>query len=468
MAQPGPSNYTVTESESLPNSSVEPPRVSAFEFTRSPGSAYYYSSTKSAEAWAPAYPQTKVDSLPLGDIPEERKPGDTETLAKDGTGTSSQQDESFNGEKSRSELKPDQGQISNVESRMINSSNTPIIVPREHAVNLETPSTEPEPIDESNLHARLSPQEIEFHTKPREKVMRKPHPRQITPPAALKNALSKPRDPNEAKREGSVSNAATWASPPVNDGSLIPPVMHIPMDSPNKPDETFWSRPSLDSNGRDLVSVLNDTNRQSTQQVPQQPRGSGESSHAVDVTTEDVGFYNIDKPTCSLNLVCYRSNACDLQQVQCILRPKFPSDESFQNMIAANPHLVYNDAQFFDEIRRLFTTQMCGFFRRYFSLKTLREFRVLAYTPTTRPSVVPFDDFVLQEMMFAYRNPGRLESNDDWIQWVFRLRKKDKRHAVEFVEGWNTTRIAIAGTIPCCKFYSDFFFHCTGAVGDNK
>ncbi|KAL8365260.1 hypothetical protein RB595_004185 [Gaeumannomyces hyphopodioides] len=91
---------------------------------------------------------------------------------------------------------------------------------------------------------------------------------------------------------------------------------------------------------------------------------------------------------------------------------------------------------------------MCGFFRRYFSLKTLRGFRVLAYTPTTRPTVVPFDDFVLQEMMYAYRNPDRLSSTHDWIHWVFRLRRRDRRHALEFVEGWNTARIAISGSIP--------------------
>jgi hypothetical protein len=61
---------------------------------------------------------------------------------------------------------------------------------------------------------------------------------------------------------------------------------------------------------------------------------------------------------------------------------------------------------------------------------------------------VPFDDFVLQEMLYAYLHPQTLPENDEWVQWVFRLRRKDKRHAVEFVEGWNTTRIAVAGTIP--------------------
>jgi hypothetical protein len=51
--------------------------------------------------------------------------------------------------------------------------------------------------------------------------------------------------------------------------------------------------------------------------------------------------------------------------------------------------------------------------------------------------------------MYAYRNPDRLfDASDDWVKWVFRLRRKDKRHALEFVEGWNTTRIAISGTVP--------------------
>lgn len=62
--------------------------------------------------------------------------------------------------------------------------------------------------------------------------------------------------------------------------------------------------------------------------------------------------------------------------------------------------------------------------------------------------MVPLDDFVLQEMMYAYRNPSKLKSKDEWVKWVFRLRRKDKRHAIEFVEGWNTTRIAVAGTVP--------------------
>ncbi|KAK0641663.1 hypothetical protein B0T16DRAFT_461702 [Cercophora newfieldiana] len=162
-------------------------------------------------------------------------------------------------------------------------------------------------------------------------------------------------------------------------------------------------------------------------------------------------YYNTSRPTCSLNLVCYRSGArgCALQQIQCILASKFQTEESFQAAMKTNNHLIHTDDEFFREMQRLYKYEMCGFFRRYFSLKTLREFRVLAYTPITRPTVVPFDTFVLQEMMYAYRNPDRLfHGTDDWIKWVFRLRRKEKRHALEFVEGWNTTRIAVSGSVP--------------------
>lgn len=54
----------------------------------------------------------------------------------------------------------------------------------------------------------------------------------------------------------------------------------------------------------------------------------------------------------------------------------------------------------------------------------------------------------MQEMMYAYRNPHSLGDGDDWIEWVFRLRRRDVRHALEFVEGWDTMRIAVAGMIP--------------------
>jgi hypothetical protein len=92
------------------------------------------------------------------------------------------------------------------------------------------------------------------------------------------------------------------------------------------------------------------------------------------------GCYDVSRPTCSLNLVCYRSGAkgCELQQVRCVLRSRFPDDESFNKAVLAKGHLVYNDVQFFNEMRRLYISKMCGPLRRYFSLKSLRAFRILA------------------------------------------------------------------------------------------
>jgi hypothetical protein len=50
--------------------------------------------------------------------------------------------------------------------------------------------------------------------------------------------------------------------------------------------------------------------------------------------------------------------------------------------------------------------------------------------------------------MYAYQNPSKIRTKQDWIDWVFRLRQEDRRHALEFVEGWKGARIAVAGSIP--------------------
>ncbi|KAK7953794.1 hypothetical protein PG988_014488 [Apiospora saccharicola] len=172
-----------------------------------------------------------------------------------------------------------------------------------------------------------------------------------------------------------------------------------------------------------------------------------ETKDACDASSD---FYDISKPTCSLNLVCYRSEAdgCHRQQIQCALRSRYTSNVSFKDAIKANPSLIYTDHQLFGQMKRLFETKLQGSIRSRLSLKTLKAFRVLAYTPTTRPSVVPLDSFVLQEMMYAYRNPDKLGTKDAWVQWAFQLRQKNRRHAIEFVEGWDATRIATAAMIP--------------------
>lgn len=50
--------------------------------------------------------------------------------------------------------------------------------------------------------------------------------------------------------------------------------------------------------------------------------------------------------------------------------------------------------------------------------------------------------------MYAYQNPEKLGIKDAWVQWVFHLRQRNKRQVIELVEGWDATRIAIAGVIP--------------------
>lgn len=149
--------------------------------------------------------------------------------------------------------------------------------------------------------------------------------------------------------------------------SLAPPVSTLPMTSP------LVERMPPPPEAGGLVP-------QSATPPPSEKQPStATTAPAVQDAASSI-FYDISKPTCSLNLVCYRSGAkgCDLQQIQCVLRTMFPSDESFDTVIEANPHLIYSDNQFFEEMHRLYRTRMCGFFRRYFSLKTLRAFRVLA------------------------------------------------------------------------------------------
>lgn len=66
----------------------------------------------------------------------------------------------------------------------------------------------------------------------------------------------------------------------------------------------------------------------------------------------------------------------------------------------------------------------------------------------TRPEVVPLDAFTLQEIFYAYQHPEHIKTELEWIDWVFRLRQADCRHALEFVEGWSGFRIGLVGSLP--------------------
>ncbi|KAF2265241.1 hypothetical protein CC78DRAFT_579651 [Lojkania enalia] len=157
---------------------------------------------------------------------------------------------------------------------------------------------------------------------------------------------------------------------------------------------------------------------------------------------------NIWMPTCSLNLVCY-SRGCTIRQIRATSRKHFRTDEEFNDAIANTPSLITTDRKLFETLREKYQKDMSGFWRHYFSLKTLRRLRLLSYTENTRPKPVPLDEITMQEVLYAYKHAAEFGNETDWIEWIFRLRRPDERHALEFVEGWNGPRIAVVGTIPC-------------------
>ncbi|KAK7192338.1 hypothetical protein PSPO01_01910 [Paraphaeosphaeria sporulosa] len=133
-----------------------------------------------------------------------------------------------------------------------------------------------------------------------------------------------------------------------------------------------------------------------------------------------------------------------------ILASKFDDEAKYKQAIASDPSLITDDTIFFEQLHRHYLKELTTFWRTHFSLKSLTGLRLLEYSPGARPIIVPLDEFVLQELFYAYRHPQQATSSGqtNWIEWVFRLRQQNKRHALEFVEGWNTTRIVIAGAIP--------------------
>ena len=161
---------------------------------------------------------------------------------------------------------------------------------------------------------------------------------------------------------------------------------------------------------------------------------------------------SLSKPTCSLNLMCYRSGSqgCIRRQIQVASRARWAAStlDLSEKPLKEIASMIFDDRQFFHALHREYEQHIRGFWRRYLSLKTLRRIRVLSYTPTTRPEVVPMDDFTLQEVFYAYQHPKSIETESEWIDWVFSLRQADRRHALEFVEDWSGFRIGIVGSVP--------------------
>jgi hypothetical protein len=104
-----------------------------------------------------------------------------------------------------------------------------------------------------------------------------------------------------------------------------------------------------------------------TQSAPDQisPPGLGDDTDSKETS-----------PTCSLNLVCYRAGrqGCVLEQIR-VARPGFiPGTNNSHDGVT----FIYHDAHVFRAVREAYTKKMCSVRRRYLSLKTLRQIRLLS------------------------------------------------------------------------------------------
>lgn len=133
--------------------------------------------------------------------------------------------------------------------------------------------------------------------------------------------------------------------------------------------------------------------------------------------TQEVTSPKVDsssKPTCSLNLMCYRSGrqGCIRRQIRVASKTRWAASipDIPKEFWDEKLDMICNDQQFFHALHQEYEQHIRGFWRRYLSLKTLRQIRLLSYTPTTRPEVVPMDDFTLQEVFYAYRHPESIKT----------------------------------------------------------
>lgn len=367
-----------------PSPSVEPPQVSAYKLGPSPSPASWganadpYADYYQSDGASMPPPQAlRVDSLPLEDISEM------------GSGLGH-----------REQPQQDTATISNMSTSNESRDQSQVAAP--------TPQ-------ETSAYTQSAPQFQGLRRKPVKKLMHPDGSRimaeagHFKPPEDVINhaevirhgsvAQITPEIPNIESEPSLMEGEAEYQmaiTPPVNRREAPPaivldPAAFKPAVEPDAPSPVLTMR--FDENVNTVTWVPKTTTGLAPP-VPQDPMSSPLVAHGIsdqinlgretpptDIThVPNTGAYDTSKPTCSLNLVCYRSGAkgCDLQQLQCVLRSKFPTQEGFQMTVDANKNLVHNDEQFFREMRRLFDGQMSSFMRRTFSLKSHKAFRILA------------------------------------------------------------------------------------------
>lgn len=219
-----------------------------------------------------------------------------------------------------------------------------------------------------------------------EQVEITPPVRQLTPPPAiyidanrLTEIFRKPSQRNETTRVSTLDVVG-----------LAPPVSQKPMASPVAP-STGSTSPAQkavhDACWPDVRGLsppvfqqpMNTPVMASPAQTPtdQHPMNTPIVGCLPNETSR--GAYDISRPTCSLNLVCYRGGSvgCILRQVQTVSSSRFPTKEAFDATMEKNSQLIATDEAFFYELRRLYH-DMSGIWRRYLSLKTLTGLRLLS------------------------------------------------------------------------------------------
>ncbi|OQE17832.1 hypothetical protein PENSTE_c019G09469 [Penicillium steckii] len=156
-------------------------------------------------------------------------------------------------------------------------------------------------------------------------------------------------------------------------------------------------------------------------------------------------LFDTEKPTCSINLICQRNGFLQKYQIHVINKDRCATPDQFDSLITNVKGLIKTDSQFFKTVKRTYDKKLRGIWRRLFSLKELREIRLVSFTPLDhRPVPVYIPQYTKHDILFAYRHPEKLHSTDEWIQWIYKLRQPNQRYALEFIETWSTLRIMIA------------------------
>lgn len=88
--------------------------------------------------------------------------------------------------------------------------------------------------------------------------------------------------------------------------------------------------------------------------------------------------FDTKKPTCSINLLCRRDGTLQKYQVQVISKDRRLEPDQFESLVASNKGLIQTDVQFFTTIKKVYEKKMYGTWRMIFSLKTLREIRLIS------------------------------------------------------------------------------------------